>query len=247
MPIPSAAQSTCCKPGPQRAGAPGRRNCLVVGDSVSIGYTGVAAKALADVCDVQHGPWDEHDGGALNTLYGVACLDDWLVTQNQTAVRWDAVLFNFGLHELDDNSTAWIEGQYVPRLANITKRLQATGAALVYATTTPFMPLRTQGDTVVEQLNDAARGVAAAAGGVGVVDLHGVITGHCGDVYTDCDICKLSPCSYHYNNDGYTLLGEAAAQALREALKPADAGARGDAAALEPAARGARVGAGAVL
>ena len=70
------------------------QNCLVVGDSVSIGYTGVAAQHAAGVCQLQHGPWDTRDGGAGSTAVGQACLNNFLVTQRQTPVKWEAN--NFG-------------------------------------------------------------------------------------------------------------------------------------------------------
>ena len=42
---------------------------------------------------VQHGPWDVSDGGAGATSVGVTCLDHWLRTQTQAAVKWDVIQF----------------------------------------------------------------------------------------------------------------------------------------------------------
>lgn len=92
---------TCCKPGPALAPSTTLPNCLVIGDSVSIGYTGTVTKELESECLVQHGPYDVADGGAGATSYAVECLDNWLVTQSQQRVTWDVIAFNFGLHNLD--------------------------------------------------------------------------------------------------------------------------------------------------
>ena len=50
---------------------------------------------------------------------------------------------------------------YRSQLTNITTRLVATGAKLLYVSTTPFMPKRTLGDTVVEDMNAIAAEVVA--------------------------------------------------------------------------------------
>lgn len=62
----SDALSTC-KPGPSLPFAPNLKNVLIVGDSVSIGYTPFVASVLKDIALVQHAPWDYSDGGAEET------------------------------------------------------------------------------------------------------------------------------------------------------------------------------------
>ena len=70
--IPSAAgpgstATVCCKMGPALPPAPTKKNVLVIGDSVSIGYVGRVASRLEQHALVQHGPWDVSDGGASDT------------------------------------------------------------------------------------------------------------------------------------------------------------------------------------
>lgn len=77
---PPSPTKSCCMPGPVLEPSTTLPNCMVLGDSVSIGYTGTATKLLADVCQLQHAPWDVSDGGAGSTAVGVACLDNFLVT-----------------------------------------------------------------------------------------------------------------------------------------------------------------------
>eukprot|EP01001_Neometanema_parovale_P009746 NODE_598_length_2268_cov_103.971562_g568_i0.p2 GENE.NODE_598_length_2268_cov_103.971562_g568_i0~~NODE_598_length_2268_cov_103.971562_g568_i0.p2 ORF type:complete len:257 (-),score=60.80 NODE_598_length_2268_cov_103.971562_g568_i0:146-916(-) len=204
--------TTCCKPGPSRPASTTLKNCLVIGDSVSIGYTGVVASLLKEKCFVQHGPWDVSDGGALNTAYGQDCLDNWLVDQQQATIKWDVIQFNFGLHELDNSTSA--EAIYRTQLTNIADRLVKTGAKILYATTTPFMPLHTKGDMVVNQI---AREVVAPHH-IPIVDLYSTTTAHCGNNYTTCDWCRKTPCSYHYNSHGETAQAKVVAAAFEREL-----------------------------
>lgn len=213
---PPSPTSSCCMPGPPLAPSASLPNALVIGDSVSIGYTGTAAKIAADKVMIQHGPYDRSNGGAGSTSVGVACLDNWLVTQNQTKVNWDVILFNFGLHDLDNSSAA--EALYKQQLTNITERIVATGTKkLIYALTTPFMPLTTVGNPVVHDLNHIAREVVAPHN-ITVLDLHKLVTDHCGTNYTVCDWCRRTPCSYHYNDLGESAQAHAVAAAIMAML-----------------------------
>ena len=45
------------------------KNVLIIGDSVSIGYTPWVAQHMGDVALVQHSPYDSRDGGAEETAY----------------------------------------------------------------------------------------------------------------------------------------------------------------------------------
>src|SRR6187399_239096 len=63
---------------------------LVIGDSISIGYTPVVTTLLAGKADVKH-----NEGNAAHTGTGVAKLEEWLGTE-----KWKVITFNFGLHDL---------------------------------------------------------------------------------------------------------------------------------------------------
>jgi len=215
----SSFPSTCCKPGPKLSPSNQSKNCLVIGDSVSIGYTYFTTKALSEECIVQHGPYDVQDGGAEDTAYGVTCLDNWLVTQAQQPVSWDVITFNFGLHNLNQSEEE--EAKYRSQLSNITARLSEIrskhNTRLLYVTTTPFMPDDHFGHLITNDLNAIARDVVH--GHVDeVVDLHRVVTDHCGQNYTDCDWCRVHPCYLHYNEDGEAAQGKFVAEAIRRHL-----------------------------
>eukprot|EP01045_Picozoa_sp_COSAG04_P010905 COSAG04_NODE_684_length_11170_cov_4.232228_9_plen_268_part_00 len=122
---PNPNREPGCKAGPPRPLATDRPNVVVIGDSVSMGYTPWVAKHLGAAL-VQHAPWGDGtpvcntttdppcdpdptgrytgDGGAEEAAYGVRCLDYWLHHPNGlplqgTASAPLAIMFNFGLHD----------------------------------------------------------------------------------------------------------------------------------------------------
>ena len=176
-----ASDSYCCKPGPSIQPIVSLPNCLVIGDSVSIGYTPIAAKILESVCQLQHGPFDVSNGGAGDTSYGLHCLPNFLVTQRQTPVMWDLILFNFGLHNLVNTDVA--KAQYRKDLLSITMQLvlRMPSAKLIYATTTPYMTDALQNNSIVEDLNDIARDMLReqfSSKSIDILDLYKVVTDH---------------------------------------------------------------------
>lgn len=115
---------------------------LILGDSISIGYTPFVKAGLKDVAEVIR-PAENCSG----TTHGVAQLDKWLALGNG---KWDVIHFNFGLHDLkrviaatgaasrnpEDPRQAELP-RYETQLTAITDRLKKTGARLIYAATTP--------------------------------------------------------------------------------------------------------------
>ena len=65
-------------------------NVLIIGDSISIGYTPKVRKLLEGVANV-HAP----KVNSRDTRTGLKHLKDWLGT-----TRWDVIHFNWGLHDL---------------------------------------------------------------------------------------------------------------------------------------------------
>ena len=144
----SVAQEPKTKPAAKRAAnpafapirdEPGLPRVLILGDSISIGYTLDVRRELSGKANVHR--------AAANcgpTSRGVASLDDWLGDG-----RWDVIHFNFGLHDLvyhdeQGKNIAPDRGrlqvpldQYEKNLNTIVARLKKTGATLIFATTTP--------------------------------------------------------------------------------------------------------------
>jgi len=115
-------------------------NILIIGDSISIGYTPFVQDILKGRANVSH-PAENCQG----TTKGVEKINEWL-----GSVRWDVIHFNFGLHDLKHVNPATGENstnpndplqadikKYVNNLEFIIKRMKSTGARLIFATTTP--------------------------------------------------------------------------------------------------------------
>lgn len=133
---------------------------LLIGDSISIGYTLPVRELLKGKANV-HRP-------ATNcgpTTRGLAEIDEWLGEGD-----WDVIHFNWGLHDLkyiNDNGALTDVGngtqqvpldEYEKNLKALVKRLQQTGAKLIWRSTTP-VPEGAQGRVV----GDASRYNAVAA------------------------------------------------------------------------------------
>lgn len=106
---------------------------LIIGDSISIGYTPFVAKALTGKATVVH-----NEGNAAHTGNGVAKLDQWLGDG-----KWDVIHFNFGLHDLkimEGGKHQIPLDEYAQNLKSIVKRLKQTKAKLIWASTTPVPP-----------------------------------------------------------------------------------------------------------
>lgn len=171
---------------------------LLIGDSVSRGYTQATRKELAGVANVHRAP--ENCGPTAN---GVKKLDVWL-----TGGKWDVIHFNFGIH---DRATK--PADYEQRLDEIFTRLKATGAKIIWASTTPIPPDTKDGPSatqaIVEKNEIAAK--LAAKHGAATDDLFGFITPHLAKVQNPKDV--------HFTGEGYDLLGKQVATSIKSALK----------------------------
>eukprot|EP01045_Picozoa_sp_COSAG04_P005940 COSAG04_NODE_284_length_18146_cov_3.266789_9_plen_226_part_00 len=86
-----------CKTGPPLPYSTTPKNVLIVGDSVSIGYTPFVATAMAAQAFVQHSPWGG-DGGAEETQYGARCIDNLIRAPDGTPLSPDVLMFNCKKH-----------------------------------------------------------------------------------------------------------------------------------------------------
>jgi acyl-CoA thioesterase-1 len=125
---------------------PGLPRVLLIGDSISMGYTVPVRETLAGRANV-HRPLEN----CANTAHGIARLDAWL-----GAKPWDVIHFNFGLHDMkyldvqgkyvtpDKGKQVATPDVYAENLRTLVQRLKKTGAKLIFATTTP-VPSRSLG------------------------------------------------------------------------------------------------------
>lgn len=157
-------ESKCpCKPGAPLPMSTTRKNVLIIGDSLSIGFTPPVAALLADVALVQHAPWDVSDGGAEESAYFEQCLDNWLASPAGIPIKVDVIYFNSGMHNLAANASEATPGQggtyeeYGAQLARVTARLVAyaasTGTKLIYGLTTPWLCTSATDAIIMDVLN----------------------------------------------------------------------------------------------
>lgn len=121
------------------------KHVLLIGDSISMGYTPFVQEILADEAIVKRIPMNGGD-----TWRGLLHIDEWLAD----TVQWDVIHFNWGLWDLAyrrQGATAYgdrdkINGEisttheeYQENLEKLVSRLKETGAKLIWCTTT-FVP-----------------------------------------------------------------------------------------------------------
>ena len=195
--------------------APGLPRVLLIGDSISIGYTVAVRDLLKGKANVHRIP---ANGGP--TSNGLKRLDAWLGSS-----KWDVIHFNWGLHDLkymgpnNENQAdpkSPTSHQQVPlpdyerNLKQLVDRLKATGAKLIWRNTTPVPDGaggRVPGDEV--KYNEAAARVMKAAG---------VITE---DLYQHSLAGPKDtqlPKNVHYTPQGYQYLAQHVAAAIEAQL-----------------------------
>jgi lysophospholipase L1-like esterase len=157
---------------------PGLPRVLLMGDSISEGYTEAVQAALKGKANVHRIP---ANGGS--TRKGLAEISKWLGWKSD----WKVVHFNFGLHDVARQRDANASGvgtiavpveEYVANLEKLVTRLQQTGATLIWASTTP-VPVggggRVPGD---ERIYNAAAERLMRARGIRIDDLYAFIQPH---------------------------------------------------------------------
>ncbi len=209
---------------------------LLVGDSISIGYTLPVRERLAGIANVHRVPANAGDTGR-----GLEQLSAWLETLGG---KWDLVHFNFGLHDLcyrhpdspnpgrrdkERGAQAYGVEEYAANLGTIADRLAKTGARLVFATTTP-VPEGELGRVAGDELRYNEAAVAAMrTRGVEINDLHRLMAG-------EMERYGKGPGNVHFTDEGSERLAAQVAGAIAEALAPEREGRRVlfDGGALEP-------------
>lgn len=211
------------KPNPAMAkvqDTPGLPRVLLIGDSISIGYTVPVRELLKGTANV-HRPLTN----CGPTTKGLAEIDQWLGTG-----KWDVIHFNWGLHDLkylgpdgknladpgaaDSRQQVPIE-EYEANLRKLVDRLRQTGATLIWRSTTP-VPKGAKGRVV----GDSAKYNAVARK---IMDEHGIAID---DQYTFA-LAKLDkiqrPANVHFTAEGSRQLAERAVRAIRTAIAKSSA------------------------
>ena len=206
---------------------------LLLGDSISIGYTPFVQEALAGRAEVQRPLKIDSEGSSSGrpencqgTTHGLTRLEDWLA---QDGGGWDVIHVNFGLHDLkrvkpetggNSNDPTHPHqaspSAYRRQLRIILERLLETDARIVFATTTPvpdgeLRPHREPADSVIYNrvALDVVRLLRRDHGArLAVNDLFAFVEA------TDPTIKRLG--DVHFSKDGSRMLGEEVARVVAE-------------------------------
>ena len=178
---------------------------LLIGDSISIDYTTLVRKALAGKANVHRIP---ENGGP--TISGTAKIDKWLGKE-----KWDVIHFNWGLHDLkimsEDKHQVEIDA-YEKNLRELVGKMKATGAKLIWASTTPVpdgntTPPRKSADVIV--YNSAAKKVMDDEK-IAIDDLYALVLPHLAEYQR--------PGNVHFLAKGSEALAEQVSAAILAAL-----------------------------
>ena len=188
---------------------------LLIGDSISIGYTLPTRDFLKGKANLHRIPTN---GGP--TTRGLASIDKW-----RGDSKWDVIHFNWGLHDLKymgpkgENLFPKEKGgkpqvpidAYEKNLDQLVSRLKKTGAKLIWRNTTPVPP-----GSKGRYVGDSVKFNTAAAR---VMKKHGVPT-H--DLFTMSKKRMreiMRPANVHYTPEGSKVLGKDVARVIMKALK----------------------------
>ena len=229
LPIPAAAQANQKKetkaPSPleQIEDVEGLPRVLLIGDSISIGYT-LPTRALLEGKANVHRP----KANCGPTTAGLANLDAWLESGG-AGKKWDVIHFNWGLHDLkyqppsgkgladpqDPTSKQQVPpAEYEKNLRQLVDRLQKTGAKLIWRNTTP-VPEGSAGRVP----GDAAKYNEIAAK---IMKEKGVPTQ---DLFRFCmeRLAEIQrPANVHFTTEGSQALAEQVAAEIEKALPKAE-------------------------
>ena len=191
-------------------------NVLIIGDSISIGYTPGVAERLEGTANVSRPPANCGD-----TRLGLRMIERWLGD-----TRWDIIHFNWGLHDLcyrhpdarvygnrdKVNGTISVTPeQYALNLEALVRRLKETGATLIWASTT-VVPEGEAGRFVGDELKyNAIADEIMKRHGIAINDLHALSSGFPASMF-------VRPGDVHFTRVGSAKLAEQVAEAVRSAL-----------------------------
>lgn len=210
-PAPNRAPNPALKPVEDQPGLP---RVLLIGDSISIGYTLDVREELKGRANV-HRP-------TINcgpTTTGLAHLDKWLGDK-----PWDVIHFNWGLHDLkymneqggltdprDDKARQQVPSeQYEKNLRELVARLKKTGATLIWCATTP-VPAGATGRIADDSIKyNAVAAKVMNEQGIAINDLHAFALARLKEIQ--------QPANVHFSPAGSKVLAKQVAESITAAL-----------------------------
>lgn len=186
---------------------------LIIGDSISMGYTLPTRQLLNGVANLHRPPTN-----CGPTTKGLEHIDDWLGEG-----KWDVIHFNWGLHDLkymndkgalvpvtDGKQQVPVE-QYEKNMDKLAQRLKKTGAKLIWRDTTP-VPEGAKGRLPedVPVYNAAAKRVMTRHG-IQTHDLYRFAKEHAKEIQ--------QPMNVHFTAEGSKRLAEEVVKVIKAALE----------------------------
>ena len=188
---------------------------LLIGDSISIGYTLPVRELLKGKVNLHRIPTN---GGA--TIKGLDQIDSWIGKK-----KWDVIHFNWGLHDLKymgpngENLFSKEKGgkvqvalvKYKKNLERLVSRLNKTGAKLIWRNTTPIPP-GSRGRYVGDSISyNSAASLVMIRHGIPTHDLFTLSRERMKEI--------MKPANVHFTEEGSKVLAESVAEVILEALK----------------------------
>jgi lysophospholipase L1-like esterase len=185
---------------------PGLPRVLLIGDSVSVGYTLGVRQRLSNIANVHRIP---QNGGSTKT--GLRFVAQWL-----GAKRWDVIHVNFGLHDVQTVSPGVPQtdvATYEENAKTIIVKLKSMAPHVIWATTTPVPAdeeVSAYRGADVAAYNRVAIRVARDEG-VAIDDLYGLVLPQ--------EMQLQRPGNIHFTPHGYDVLADAVAASIAAQLR----------------------------
>lgn len=211
----SAAFGEDKEDSPQKASPAKLPNVLIIGDSISIGYTGRVKELLKDKANVSRPQCNCADSGT-----GVRALQTWLGTQ-----KWDVIHFNFGIWDTHwlkngqivsnrgsidkDTRRRFTTEEHVENMSKIVAILKKTGANLIWGSTTPYVSYGEDTKLLLQKNNDADKELMEKEGVKGN-NLYNLALPNL-KAWQSGDGC-------HFNSEGYDRLAQQVASTISDVL-----------------------------
>ncbi len=209
-------------------------NVLILGDSISIGYTPFVKEMLIGKANVyrptlENGEPENCEG----TIKGVQNIEQWLSKSGVgtpiaigATSQWDIIHFNFGLHDIKhvdpvsgDNSNNPKDPlqadlkQYKKNMEIIVEKLKSSGARLIFGTTTPYP------DDVEGVLRDPGMPSNYNRAAIKIMNRHSIVIN---DLYSFM-LPRMNelqlPKNVHFKPDGYKALAGKVVERITEILR----------------------------
>jgi acyl-CoA thioesterase-1 len=203
-------------PAQGQADKPALPKVLILGDSISLGYTPLVKKNLQGVAEVLR-----PNENCQHTAHGQKRIEAWLGKE-----KWDVIHFNWGIwdtHLLDaqgklirDETGAKGElyqrhtpDQYRQNLTALVERMEKTGAKLIWASTTPVLYRVGPRSEAISELNAVAKKLMDSRS-LAIDDLAEFVRPHTKEWQTGDRV--------HFNAKGNEHLAWQVADSIRQAL-----------------------------